>query len=222
MLTARVAVAPPKSNRISRIQPSPRPTGPARRIHPGVDTGPAAILVIGQHLVDRVARVVGIDPHGLTMLVAAQHQEHLVVLAEQLVPHHLWRVVDRIHAMPVDDGVGHALAFLVHVVVRREDRRQARMATHHRGGPLETGIRRIELQPDVQEAVAPGAEELRAVGAAVVRIDVPRLALEKGWSEPNTERKFCSPPGCNAPSSRSRADRSAPRGGKLASVHMAS
>jgi hypothetical protein len=63
----------------------------------------------------------------------------------------------------------------------------------HRSGPRQRGIRRVELEADMEEAVSPRLEHLRAVCAALMRSDIPGLAFEEGRIGPELGPEIAEP-----------------------------
>lgn len=126
-----------------------------------------------------MAETVGIGAEGLGVLMAAQHHEDLVVLAEELVPHHLRRVCIRIERMVVDHRIGFARAAGLQEIMHGDDRRQPGIALDDLRRPFERGIGGIELQADMQEFVAASGEDLGIVRPAIMACHIPGLVPEE-------------------------------------------
>ncbi len=121
--------------------------------------------------------------------MTAQHQENLVVTVDELVPHHLRIIVERVEYAVAGVRLHIAPSVAPQIIVRRHDGRQPRKAVDHRARPRERGVGGMILQADMQKAALSRAKDLRAVGAAVMRSDVPGLPrkecrfVRKGRSE---------------------------------------
>ena len=76
----------------------------------------------------------------LAELMAAKHQENLVVLANKLLPYHFGVIVNGIHHMTINHRIGLSFTVGVEVVVRGHNGWQARVFLHHAGGKVESGL----------------------------------------------------------------------------------
>src|SRR5215472_3555261 len=97
---------------VKRQKTHPAVAHPEQRIwgRPRLDRALGAVLIVAEYLIDLVSGGVLIDPKRLSVLMAAQHQEDLIVAADELVPDHLRGAVARVDGVIVDDRVGFALA----------------------------------------------------------------------------------------------------------------
>src|SRR3546814_3048906 len=116
----------------------------------------------------------------LPILVAAEHQEDLVVLRQELVPHVLRIVVDGIDRLEIHGGIFAPFACAVEEAVRADDGGQAGVALDHALRPFQHRVGRRHPEPAMQESVAARITELGAVGAAIIAGDIPGLLPEEG------------------------------------------
>src|SRR3546814_10458946 len=80
------------------------------------------------------------------------------------------------------------------MIVDRYDGRKAGIFPEQSLGPGDHVILGRHFEPDVEEAIAARLEDLRAVGAAVERADIPGLSLEKVGIAPEDRAEIVEPP----------------------------
>ena len=148
-------------------------------LHTRFNRGLSPVLIVRQHLPDLATGGVVVHTPRLSVLMTAQNEEDLLILADQFFPDHLRRIVDWVDRMPVHDGVRCALAILSQIVMRRNDRRQAGIGLHHGCSPCQRIVGGIELKADMQEAIPARLEDLRAIGPAIMAGNVPGLVFEE-------------------------------------------